>query len=248
MKLVKIIIGSIAVCSLFFMACRKRSIPAEDIFLGYDYVPLEVGKYIIYDVDSIIYNDFTLTTDTFKMEMKDEIAEEFKDNEGRSSYVINRYKRLNSSMNWQQNKSYYITKTNFRVETFQDNLRFISLVFPLKNKTLWMGNVFIKTEDEKNLDWLVNWEYEYKNIDTTFQNGSKKYFNCAYIDQVNDSLNAENDIIISENDYGSRTIGNEIYAKNIGLVYKKLVHWDYQPATVEYKKGFAVIMKAKDNN
>ncbi len=248
MKFFKIVFLPIVFGALLFTACRKRSIPPEDISLGYDYVPLEIGKYIIYDVDSIIYNDFTLTTDTFKMEMKDEIAEEFSDNEGRSSYVINRYKRLNSSSNWSIEKSFYMTKTNFRVEKFQDNLRFINMVFPIKKNISWLGNVYIKTEDEIKYDWMVNWEYEYRNVDTTFKNGSKNYSNCVYIAQVNDSLNTENENIISDTDYGSRTIGDEIYAKNVGMVYKKLVRWEYQPATVKYKKGFAVIMKAKDNN
>jgi len=37
---------------------------------GYDHYPLNQGAYIIYDVDSIVYNDFTGNTEEYNYQIK----------------------------------------------------------------------------------------------------------------------------------------------------------------------------------
>ena len=55
-------------------------------------------------------------------------------------------------------------KTNFRVEVVENNLRMIKLVFPVKLKTAWAGNIYIPAQIDDKLKWLWNWNYVYAYI------------------------------------------------------------------------------------
>ena len=45
------------VSMLFIFSCKKNSTePIPDV--GYDYAPYKLGSYIIYDIDSTVYDDF----------------------------------------------------------------------------------------------------------------------------------------------------------------------------------------------
>ncbi|HQW46074.1 MAG TPA: hypothetical protein PLZ98_03315, partial [Chitinophagaceae bacterium] len=52
-----------------FTSCKRQVIPADDVELGKDYFPLTIGHFIEYDVDSLLFNDFTKTVDTFHFEL-----------------------------------------------------------------------------------------------------------------------------------------------------------------------------------
>ncbi|MDB4104209.1 hypothetical protein N9545_01625 [Salibacteraceae bacterium] len=45
-------------------AC-KRNNQIQEVDFGYDYLPLYQGAWIEYDVDSIVYDDFNASVDTF---------------------------------------------------------------------------------------------------------------------------------------------------------------------------------------
>lgn len=223
-------------------SCEREVVPADDIELGKSYFPLSTGHTIEYAIDSIIYNDFTKTNDTSHMEFKDVIAEPFLDNEGRSSFLVDRYVRPDSTYNWMELMTYYITQTNFKIEVVENNLRFIKMVFPVKLKTAWDGNIYIPALIDKDLSWMAYWNYVYTAVNKPFNNGIQTFQNCVEIDQVDDKTN---DPDVLPNSYASRTYSKEVYAKDIGLVYRELTHWVYQSEGSKYRNGFTVIYRAK---
>src|SRR4030067_3558016 len=77
--------------TVLIISCKKDVSVNPD--LGYEYFPATVGKYVVYDVDSIVYNDFTGTTDTFKYQIKETIESIFLDNSNRQTLRIERYKK-----------------------------------------------------------------------------------------------------------------------------------------------------------
>jgi|GEM_PF-374950 len=72
----------------------------------------------------------------------------------------------------------------------------------------------------------------------------------TYADATNVLL--DTDPYISDLPFGSTNYGLEKYAKNIGLVYKEFIMWDYQPnpggAGGAYKTGFGIKMWMIDHN
>jgi len=230
--------------ALLLVSCEKEIIPADEVELGKDYFPRTVGHYVEYQVDSIIYNDFTQTTDTFRMEFRDEISSEFTDNENRPSYVVDRYVRQDSTYAWTENMSYYITATSFRMESIENNMRFIKLVFPVKLNTKWYGNAFIPASFNNELKWFLGWEYKYVNVSEPYNNGKLAVENTVTVNQVDNTEGAPD----SENEFSARTYAKEVYGKNIGLIYRELTRWEYQPTIAKYRKGFTLYMRAIRHN
>ena len=112
------------VLTLFVLSCQKDS--SEDFILryGYEYFPDEEGNYVIYNVDSITYNDFfnpvLVTRKSFQL--KEVIGESFTDLSGRPSKKLYRYTRENASSTWNIADVYYQT-LNKNTQMAQDAIR-----------------------------------------------------------------------------------------------------------------------------
>jgi hypothetical protein len=234
-----LIIGTVVVA--FLTSCKKEIIPNDDIELGKAYFPITKDYTIEYAIDSIIYNDFNKSTDTFSMQFKDVIGELFYDNEGRESYVVNRFRRQDDTYTWEDMMTYYATKTNFKVEVVENNLRMIKLVFPVKLKTAWAGNIYIPAQIDDALNWLWKWNYSYTSINQPFNTGKASFSNTIVVIGINDSINNPEQF---PNSIANKRYSKEVYAKNVGLIYRELTNWDYQPDGSRYRNGFTTIYRA----
>ena len=155
--------------ALSFTACKKDSPTTADF--GYNYVPLQTGAYIIYDVDSIHFNDFTKTKDTFRFQLKEEIGLPFTDLLGNISYEYKRYKRFylaNVDINtlpFALTDVWYVTKLQDRYERVEESFRYSRLKFPVSEGATWNGNAF-NSEDEWNYS-IEEADVKYLSFDST---------------------------------------------------------------------------------
>ena len=94
---------------------------------GYDYFPLEIGKYRTYVVDSVLYdigeNEITLI-DTTRTFVKHVVADTMSDNLGRSGFKIERYERLSDTLEWELKDIWTTIRTDQGAEWIEENLRF----------------------------------------------------------------------------------------------------------------------------
>jgi hypothetical protein len=190
------------------LSCNKKTIPADTLDLGKDYYPSKLGKYIVYDVDSIVYDEFTFDTTYYKYRIKEKLEEEFTDNENKPALKLVRYmKRFNpvksyDSIAWTIKDIWQVNVNNTNVEVVEENVRFTKLIFPVKKGAIWDGNV---------RNTLGEWEYSYDYINN---NESINGVSCA------------NTLMVSQKDF--RTLISwqnyaEKYAKGIGLVYREII-------------------------
>jgi hypothetical protein len=211
---------------IIVLGCQKEELN-EEVDFGYDYSGLVVGKYVIYDVVSIVYDDFTLTSDTSLFQIKEVVDSKYIDGTGNEAYKIIRYKRITEPNNWESLDVWSSKLTNTTYEVVEENQRFIKLIFPLKLNKTWNGN-------SKNN--LPTWDYEYKGIDNPETIGNLQFDYITTVVQFDD----ENEILIQ------RDFAEEKYAKNVGLIYKKVidVEKDYNPQTFlwEITKGIDYTM------
>jgi len=191
----------------FLLSCKKDKVePPIDV--GYDYYPNKVGNYIIYQVDSIVYDDFTGTVDTFAYQLKELIESDFIDNQERNTQRIERYNKANDTLPWILKDVWYANRTNTTAEKVEENVRYIKLIFPVKLRQEWNGNTFNFFEPEI---------YKYSDLYKSFDANSLHFDSTITVIQ-------KEELNLILDDYAI-----EIFAKNVGLVYKKYRHLEKLP-------------------
>ena len=188
----------ILILTVIFFSCSKKEVVVADV--GYDYAGLVVGKYVVYDVDSLTYDDFTATIDTAIYQIKEVVDSKITDLEGEDAFKIIRYRRDNDTSNWVLTDvwSSKITQSNF--QKVEENIRFVKFIFPVKANKTWNGN---------SMNNQSEMEYEYTSIDQSESIGGNSLNDVLMVNQHED-LNLINQELFQEK-----------YAKGIGLVYKK---------------------------
>jgi hypothetical protein len=196
-----------------FFSCKKDQ-QEEIVDMGYSYFPQEAGNYIIYDVDSFYYNDFTKHIDTFKFQLKEKIESIFQDNENRPTMRIERYVRFYNpnipypSIPWKLRNVWTANRTVSTAERVEENIRFTKLIFPVTTRSSWNGNA-------QNTLEPLSYSYLFADLPRTI--GKTKFDSVLQVNQ-RDELN-----LISKKFY------IEKYARHVGLVHKHVIDVESQP-------------------
>ena len=199
--------------SLLFSSCKKDVAPD----VGYNYYPDRVGKFVIYEVDSISKDDLLGVNDTFKMQLKEIIQSVYNDNQGRPTMRIERYKKFYNpsvsfySMPWTLKDVWSATRTNTTLETNEENITYTRMIFPVRENKNWDGNA-------PNIFEI--WDYEYTSVDAAETINSIAFDSVATVMEINSSN-------LVETKYSEAK-----YAKNVGLVYRRLILLGKQPINV----------------
>lgn len=224
MKNIKIILFfTIAVLSMTNSSCEKDD-PEEDLTIikGFNYYPLEVGKYITYQLDSIIYHTgighCIFVQDSTSHFLKEEVTGTFEDNTGTTNYIIERFTRKEESAPWNIIDVWNTKISETQVERVEENLRFVKLVFPVWKGERWSGNSFLSQDTSillggETINFYSNWseKYTYGTIDST------EVINGIAFDSVMTVIQSD-----SKDNKISYRVSLEKYARNVGLVYKEM--------------------------
>ena len=198
---------------LFFQTACKKETDTSDYDYGYNYLPDDSGTFVIYKVDSTIYNDFNNTRRYSTTYLKEKIGEQFKDNLGRTAKKILRYYSDTLTTQWELFNVDYLVRTALVAERVEDNLRYIKLVFPNDVSEKWLGNKLINSPPPYIIDtsnyFLNDWKYTIKNRDEYYDNGIKIFDSTLLVSQIQDSTAI------------TKTYSIEKYARNVGLVYRE---------------------------
>jgi len=195
-------------CSIFLLvfACKKKVEDPPD--LGYDYAPVTLGKYVVYDVDSTVYDDFKMDTTYYKYRIKEKLVETYVDNQGRNAIKLIRYiKKYNDTvsydnMPWVIKDVWIYTKTNTTLEVVEEDVRFTKLVFPVTDNATWDGNAH---------NTIGEWDYSYDYVDRAEVINGHTFDKVLMVIQRKDKNNVLH-----------REYFIEKYAKNVGLVYREI--------------------------
>lgn len=233
--------------AFFFTQCKKTeqftSEPLED------YLQLSVGKYIIYRLDSMKFEN--LDTIKSSYQVKDEIDGAIVDNLGRPSWRVVRYYRdVAGTQPWAEHITYMITPTKESVEVIENNFRYIKLKLPIKEGFNWKGNTYISlfsSDPDWDYRYLDGWDYMYENIGSPFTTAMGSIPNTITVNQRDEVLGHPQDPGL----YSERNFSVEVYAKGIGLIYKDFLHSQYQPlngSTPAYRLGYGIRLNMLSHN
>lgn len=206
--------------------------PVEPVPFDTSYFPLSTGKFIIYEVDSIVMSDFFNTTDTVHYQLMETVDSSYIDATGRNAFRIIRSRLDSMNGVWRITDVWSANVTETTAEKVEENLRFIKLSFPvLLNKT-WAGNSYINTDSP--LVYLDNWEYKYTDVNETFDTYAGTFDSVITVLQHED-INAIQTVLYQEK-----------YAKHVGMIYKEEQNFETQPGS--YPNGYILKMMIVQHN
>jgi hypothetical protein len=207
-------------------SCKKTTqtlnlVPINDLY------PVAVGKTFIYRLDSTLPINFGAALAKKSYQAKDSIESNFKDAAGRNSFRIFRYLRDTlGTQPWVFTATYYTVITTNKIEYYDNNLRFITLVNPVSNNTNWKGNSYINTASSSPFYYLDNWDYHYTNLDQSFTCLKGVIPNTYTVFQQDTKVQQGS---FNPASYDEKSYSIEVYAKGVGLIYKDFIHYIWQP-------------------
>lgn len=237
----------LCVLAVLFFSCGDNTV--EDYIFDYssDYMPLQIGKTWVYDVDSIKYdiqNDKTVKIDTLRWQAREVVTDTFKDATGQTRYKIDRFERKRGETVWKIAQVLTMVSTKDNIQRNEGGFTYIKMPKVLIQGTTWNGNVFndplvkIEVEGELLEPFSKTWNFNILNINKPDKIGDKSF------EQVM-TIEAKIDIkILNEKRYL-----NEKYAKGVGLIYKEEHILDTQKLDdsiaweKKAEKGYIVIQK-----
>lgn len=186
---------------LLISACKKTEQDHGNYSAGYEYFPVNIGHELIYDIDSIVYNDFNNSVDTFTSQRKELIADTFTGLNGKLNQRIEWYYRLHDTDEWVlTHVGTSVLKSNM-AEVTENNERLIRLVFPVSASKSWNAYAYTTRLDEP--------AFYYDDINASYQGTNELFLNTIKVVEQSDS----NLIELREN--------HRIYAPFIGVVYQQ---------------------------
>lgn len=212
-------------------SCKKSSDDFSPI-LAKDYLKFEIGKSYYYRYDSTLPANFGASLINKSFIAKDSIESSFFDALGNKSYRIYRY--ITDTLQktpWIFTTTITATIKNNNIEFVENNLRFIKLSNIVNNNYSWKGNSYINTQFNSPYYYYNNWDYRYTNINQPFTSLKQIFDSTITVQQQDAAIPAVFDPTI----YNEKTIAKEVYAKNVGLVYKELLFYIWQPSSQRFQ-------------
>jgi hypothetical protein len=217
-----------------------------------DYLNLQVGKYIIYRLDSTEFTTFGQNTVVVKYQAKDEIDAAITDDMGRPAFRVIRYLRDTAGLNpWTPNWTYMIVPTQDVVEVIEDNFRYQKLRLPITEGFNWKGNSYIQLySSDRNWEYnyLFDWDYTYENVNLPFTVFNNQVVDTTLTVNQRDEVSGDP---ANPNYYSEVNFSKEVYGKGLGLIYKDFLHSEYQPPTggnPGYKLGYGIKLNMISHN
>lgn len=216
-----ILVAAASFLMIGIFSCEE-TIENLEIDFNYEYFPLEIGKHIIYNVDSVTYSTLNdaILIDTATFQWRETVVDTFRDNAGRLIYEVEREQRNTLSENWQRVNVLAVYRGGDRLEWTEGNRKFLKMTYPLSD-TVWDGNMYIDESEivaikNEPIELFKGWSYEVVSLDAPYDINNFNFNECLIITQAN----VENAIELR--------YSREVYAENVGLIYKEMKILDTQ--------------------
>ena len=198
-------LSSLLTCLVWVIlfSCQQTDVPVSDP--GTDYAPLETGRFIIYDVTEQRYS-LTAPPSISTYQLKETVGNSYTDVTGQPAFRLQRYRRANAQASWQTD-SLWTARNSAQVAIRTENgADFVKLVFPLAERNEWNGNAF--NQYQKDV-------YSLRQVHKPYSVGSQTFAETATVVQHSDSNLVAQDKRV------------EVYAKQVGMVYREVVQLQF---------------------
>ncbi len=197
-----ILVISLALC----FSCSKKKVDTSQFYDDLNYYPLNKGRFIIFEADSIVYTEIPRDTIHYRYRIKELLGDTFTDDEGKTAWkLIRLIKKYNpaityDSLPWLFKDLWQINADHLKVSVVEENQRFTKLIFPVKEGAQWDGNAA--------------------------NSGEETLYTYSYVNKIETvgGYHFEKVLQVTQKDF--RTLISvdhqaEKYAHGVGLVYKE---------------------------
>ena len=191
---------------LWGVACERVSIEPDNARAGYDYFPVSEGTYRIYEVYRINYN-FASESDTLQFQVKELVSEKYLNQEGDTTFVLQRLSKKEGENFWKLDSVYHLRLTEYQAIELNNNHPRVKLVFPVEEGKTWNSNQLNSFQADS---------FKMVEVHKPFSLADSLYPNTLTVQQRNIQ-----DTIVRQD------IRLEVYALQLGPVYRKVKHLNY---------------------
>ncbi|MDI1321303.1 MAG: hypothetical protein PSV36_01065 [Algoriphagus sp.] len=136
---------------LLILASCETKVEEVPTDFGFDYQPLEIGLFWIYEVDQTTYFGENDSEDE-QFFYRDLVRTFYLNEEKEQVFVITRAKSTDRT-NWTTQFEYTLLRRDFRLLRTIENQTLVNLVFPPELGKIWDGNIYRnQNEDEFEID------------------------------------------------------------------------------------------------
>jgi len=200
---------------IFILSCDNDAVNMQGVDNSEEYFPLQVGRYIEYQVDSIVIDDAPggNTKDTATFQIREEVKSIQVSVSGDTLYVIHRLRRDDQIQPWVLTDvwtSYFDEHNALRNE---ENLIFRKMTLPVHEGLRWIATAYIHPQTSiqigtENLEPYEYWESRVVAVDDTARVGAFTFSDGSIMKVIQTD---------SDDDLMKRYV-HETYARDIGLV------------------------------
>ena len=200
----------------FMAGCSTNTEEFDEAALGKAYYPLAIGDYRVYNVTDIRWLQ-NKREDSSVFQVRERVDTLFSNLAGEPTYKIIRSWRPTSLDPWVDDSVIMVTVSKNQVRRRFNNQDLVKLIFPVSENKSWSPNVY------NNIDFdTINGNVVAKPLRSRYTavgqpftvNG--KTFDKTVTVMVNDFVSFIN-----------KDVRTEVYAENIGMIYKKYEILDY---------------------
>lgn len=193
-----------------FQSCDKDD---KDPVNVYNYFPLAIGHYMVYDVNEEVYSSGQANPVITTYQEKDEISRITTDANGISTFIISRSSRKTAADYWQKIKEYSVEQLPDKLIFNNGNQLTVPFIFPIDQQVTWNGNMYNNLDEE---------DYHYEDINQPYQNGNQTFEKALTLVERRDTT--------SVIDYA---LGIKRFALGVGLIYDEQTSYQYCQATTD---------------
>lgn len=181
----------------------------------YDYIPVNIGHTVVYDVDSVEFNYIvgdTQIVDTIHYQLMVKVIDTFTD-QGSLKYSIATYKRYDTTQPFPisvyQASWALVTKSAYELD--EQDLLFVKFVFPPVVGINWQGNEYLPANDTvaDTYQPYAGWTYTFTSVNVPTTINGMRFDSTAVVTEIN-TQNLIND-----------ALSRETCARHVGLIYKE---------------------------
>jgi len=186
---------------ILLLSCKKNEIKESIAYPNY--YPNNIGKSLIYDVVEINIDADVNVFDTLRYELKEYFDSAYTDQAGNKNIRLKRSIKNKNDSVWHILNIWYVSITKNAIEKTENNYRYKRLLLPLQLNSKWDGNIYNTISEQI---------YEITKINEPMQIANTDFNKVC---------------VVLQNDYEDlieKYYSTEIYAENIGLVYRENIN------------------------